>query len=123
MTTSSLTDAEIALRLAQAIRAWRIAPEGAGMTQAALARKSGIGLTPLRRFEKTGGITLRNLLALLRALDLLDGLENLVPDPNSPGPLALLEAERAQTQRKRAPRTTAKRASSSAPSTKAGGHG
>lgn len=71
-----------------------------------MARKSGIGLTPLKRFEKTGAITLRNLIALLRALDLLDGLETLVPEPDSPGPLALLKAEQAKTERQRAPRSS-----------------
>ncbi|MGO9443709.1 MAG: hypothetical protein ACLPXB_02910 [Thiobacillaceae bacterium] len=101
-----LTNHEVALRLAQAIRTWRIAPDGAGMTQVALAQKGGIGLTPLKRFEKTGAITLGNLIALLRALDLLDGLENLVPEPGSPGPLELLQADRAQTVRKRAPRAS-----------------
>ena len=75
------------------------------MSQVELARKSGIGLTPLKRFEKTGAITLRNLVALLRALDLLDGLESLFPAPDTPGPLALLAAEQKGNRRKRAPRT------------------
>ncbi|MGH8617014.1 MAG: hypothetical protein ACREUW_04935 [Burkholderiales bacterium] len=104
MGITQLTDKEVALRLAQALRAWRVARTGAGLTQAELARRSGVGLTPLKRFEKTGGITLNNLVALLRALDLLDGLENLVPRPDAPGPLALLEMDRADTRRIRAPR-------------------
>ncbi|MDE2259522.1 MAG: helix-turn-helix transcriptional regulator [Betaproteobacteria bacterium] len=108
-----LTDKEIALRLAQALRAWRIAPTGAGMTQAALAEKSGIGLTPLKRFEKTGGITLGNLIAILRALDLLDGIERLVPDPNTPSPLELAEIARAQIRRQRAPRASSKKGAGS----------
>lgn len=112
MSIHHLTDNEIALRLADSIKAWRLSPEGAGVTQTELARRSGVGLTPLKRFEKTGGITLRNLIALLRAMDLLDGLENLIPMPAGPGPLALLEAERAKTRRKRAPRARARRASS-----------
>ena len=79
------------------------------MSQVELAHKSGIGLTPLKRFEKTGAITLRNLVALLRALNLLDGLETLVPEPDAPGPLALLAAEQKKTHRKRAPRTRMRR--------------
>jgi hypothetical protein len=79
------------------------------MSQVDLAHKSGIGLTPLKRFEKTGAITLRNLVALLRALNLLDGLETLVPEPDAPGPLALLAAEQKKTRRKRAPRTRMRR--------------
>ncbi len=119
MTLTHLTDSEIALRLANAIRAWRQAPAGAAMTQAELAQKSGIGTTPLKRFEKTGAITLRNLIAIMRALGLVDRLEDLVPQPDSPGPLAMLEAERARKQRQRAPR----RSAVSAKPTDAGTHG
>ena len=104
MSLHHLTNTEIAEQLAQAIKAWRISPEGAGISQVELARKSGIGLTPLKRFEKTGAITLRNLVALLRGLNLLDGLEVLVPAPNVPGPLALLATEKQRYRRKRAPR-------------------
>jgi hypothetical protein len=110
MSLNHLTNPEIALRLAHAVKAWRISPEGAAISQVGLARKSGIGLTPLKRFEKTGAITLRNLVALLRALDLLDGLETLVPAPHAPGPLALLAAEQKRAQRKRAPRVNKTRA-------------
>jgi len=93
-----MTNDELAGQLAASLRAWRVSPNGAAMTQADLAQKSGIGLTPLKRFEKTGAITLRNLIALLRALGLLDGLLNLVPDAEAPGPLDIL----AETQKKSA---------------------
>src|SRR6266446_1278424 len=106
MSLYHLTNTEIAERLAHALRAWRISPQGAAMSQVDLAHKSGIGLTPLKRFEKTGAITLRNLVALLRALNLLDGLETLVPEPDAPGPLALLAAEQKKTHRMRAPRAS-----------------
>lgn len=69
-------------------------------------------MTPLKRFEKTGAITLRNLVALLRALNLLDGLESLIPEPDVPGPLAVLEAEKKRTQRMRAPRSNIARTNS-----------
>jgi hypothetical protein len=110
MPLNHLTNTEIAERLAQFIKAWRISPQGAAISQVDLARKSGIGLTPLKRFEKTGAITLRNLVALLRALNLLDGLETLIPVPNAPGPLALLAAEKQRSQRQRAPRANKARA-------------
>ncbi len=89
-----------------ALRAWRISPDGARLTQAELAHKSGIGLTPLKRFEKMGAITLRNLIAILRAMNLLEGLVGLMPDPHSPSPLAVLAAAQKQVRqvRKRAPR-------------------
>jgi hypothetical protein len=104
MSLYHFSNTEVAERLAQAVRAWRISPRGAALSQVELARRSGIGLTPLKRFEKTGAITLRNLVALLRALRLLDGLETLVPAPDEPGPLALLAAEKKRSQRQRAPR-------------------
>jgi hypothetical protein len=104
MSLHHLTNREIAQRLGNAMKAWRISPQGAALSQVEAARKSGIGLTPLKRFEKTGAITLRNLVALLRALDLLDGLETLIPEPDAPGPLELLAAARRRTQRQRAPR-------------------
>jgi hypothetical protein len=77
------------------------------MTQADLAHKSGIGLTPLKRFEKTGAITLRNLIAILRTMDMLDSLLAVVPDADSPSPLDVLaEAQKKAKQvRQRAPRS------------------
>jgi len=123
MSLYHLTNTEIAERLAQAIKAWRISPQGAALSQVDLARKSGIGLTPLKRFEKTGAITLRNLVALLRALNLLDGLETLVPPPDAPGPLALLAAERKRTHRQRAPRTGTPRASTPPANAPGSSHG
>lgn len=104
MSQRSLTDREIARKLAQDLRAWRVHPRGAGMTQTELASRSGVGLTPLKRFEKTGGITLNNLVALLRALHLIDRLTELIPKPETPSPLELLEADRAGVRRERAPR-------------------
>ena len=101
-----MTNDEVAHTLASAVKAWRLSPNGAGLTQAGLAHKSGIGLTPLKRFEKTGAITLRNLIAILRAMELLDGLTGLVPDADSPSPLDVLaeEQRKAKRARKRAPR-------------------
>lgn len=104
MNTQNLTNDEWCLRLAHGLRDWRISATGAGLSQVALARLSGIGLTPLKRFEKTGAITLRNLVALLRALKLLAGLDALLPAPATAGPLERLAAARAAPARRRAPR-------------------
>jgi broad specificity phosphatase PhoE len=103
---ANLTDREIAAALAQRLKRWRIDPKGAALSASELAKRSGMGLTPLRRFEKTGGITLRNLIALMRAMGLLDRLEELVPDPASLSPMDILEAERTKHIRQRAPRRT-----------------
>lgn len=104
MTLYHLSNTEVAETLARAIRAWRVSAEGAAISQVNLADKSGIGLTSLKRFEKTGAITLRNLIALLRALNLLDRLESLLSPADSPGAPALLEARTKHMPRKRAPR-------------------
>lgn len=72
------------------------------MTQRQVAVRSGIGLTPLKRFEATGGITLNNLIALLRAMGLLSRIHDLIPAPDSPSPLELLN--RLRVQPARAPR-------------------
>jgi len=102
-----MTNDELAGQLAASLKAWRVSPNGAALTQAELAQKSGIGLTPLKRFEKTGAITLRNLIAILRGLDLLDGLQNLVPDADSPSPLDVLAdaQKKSGRARQRAPRS------------------
>jgi len=103
------TDKEVALELARRLRAWRIDPRGAGLSQRELSRRTGVGDTPIKRFEKTGGLGLNNFIALLRGLGLLDRLEDLVPDPSTPSPMELLEASRrAPAARKRAPRTPGK---------------
>ena len=120
MPHEALTDREIARSLANDLRAWRIHPRGAGMTQVELSSRSGVGLTPLKRFEKTGGITLRNLIALFRALSLLDRITGVIPKPATPGPLELLRADRAARPRTRAPR--ARRISGSAQSPARGKH-
>lgn len=101
-----LTNDEVAQRLAAAAKAWRISPNGAGLSQAELSQRSGIGTTPLKRFEKTGAITLRNLIAILRAMHLLENLDQFIPDPESPGPLDILaeEQRKAKQARKRAPK-------------------
>jgi transcriptional regulator with XRE-family HTH domain len=106
MTLAHLTDSEIALQLAKSLRAWRVSPTGAGMTQAELKEKSGVSATSLKRFEKTGAITLGSLIAVMRALGLVDRFEDLVPPVSFLGPMAKLEAERAAAAkvRKRAPR-------------------
>ncbi len=90
-----MTDSEIALTLSQSLKKWRLDPQSLGLTQQQLADKSGISLTSLKRFEKTGHITLHNFIAILRGLDLLESIEHLLPtDYSNPGPLAILQKER-----------------------------
>jgi transcriptional regulator with XRE-family HTH domain len=58
--------------LAEDIAAWR---KLRGLTQAQLADRSGIARSTLARFEQgDGGISLENLLRMLRALGILENL-------------------------------------------------
>lgn len=97
------TNKEIARALAARIRAYRVSPRGAAMSQLELSKRSGIGLTPLKRFEATGGTTLNNFIAILRTLGLIERLINLVPEPDTPSPMELLKASK-MAARVRAPR-------------------
>ena len=69
---------EIALALAQRLRARRLAQK---WTQVGLAQRSGVSLGTLKRFESTGQISLASLLQLAQALDALAGIEALFQPP------------------------------------------
>lgn len=69
------------------------------MTQQALAEKSGVPLSTLKRFEQSGEISLVTLLAIAGALGALDAFENLFPKPVA---ASLEELESARADRKRA---------------------
>ena len=61
------------------------------LTQAALARDAGISKRTIERLEAGMSVQLTSLIRVLRALDLLAGLDALLP-PSRPGPIELLEA-------------------------------
>ena len=62
------------------------------LTQAALAREAGVSKRTVERLEGGASVQLANLVRVLRALDLADGLDRLIPDPE-PRPLDLLARE------------------------------
>jgi transcriptional regulator with XRE-family HTH domain len=96
------TPAEITLGVAQRARALRMER---GWTQGELARRSGIALETLRRFERTGKIALERLVAIAAVLGAVQPLGELF----APGPArTLADLERQETLRKRAPRTRRK---------------
>lgn len=69
------------------------------LTQAQVADAASVGLNTLRRLEAGNGATLTNLIRVLRALDLIDGLDRLVPEPvESP----IQQLRRARRVRRRA---------------------
>jgi transcriptional regulator with XRE-family HTH domain len=74
---------------------------GRNLAQADVAQNAGVSRLTVQRIESGQSITLISLIRILRALDLADGLDRLVPEPG-PSPMARLDA--AAPPRKRAPR-------------------
>lgn len=73
-------------------------------SQAALAEQAGIGRVTLQRIEEGRSRTsLPSLIRVLRALDLTDGLDLLVPVP-APSPIEQLERQGRRRKRAGAPR-------------------
>ena len=82
------TPEETAQQLAKNIRTLRLARN---WKQATLAERSGVTLPSLRRFERTGLISLQNLLKLAIALGRLNDFEQLLQSSKA-GSIAELEA-------------------------------
>jgi len=68
---------EIARTVATRVRDRRLAR---AWTQSELAERSGMSLSSLRRFERTGQIALLSLIRLAIALDGVEGLMGLFPE-------------------------------------------
>jgi transcriptional regulator with XRE-family HTH domain len=66
---------EIARKISLRVRDLRLAKN---LTQEALAKRSGVSLGSLKRFESSYEISLKHLLQLALALDALDGFHNLL---------------------------------------------
>jgi len=74
------------------------------LTQQQLAEDAGVGRVTVQRLEEGKvNATLAVLVRLLRALDLSEGLEQLVPAPG-PSPLEEMERRRRPRRRAREPR-------------------
>jgi transcriptional regulator with XRE-family HTH domain len=74
-----------------------------GITQADVAEQAGLGKRTVERIEAGGDTQVSTLIRLLRVLELVDGLERLVPD-TGPRPMELLrlkgkERKRASSKR------------------------
>jgi transcriptional regulator with XRE-family HTH domain len=82
------TPEEIAQQLAAKSRALRLARR---WKQSTLAERSGVTLPSLRRFERTGQVSLQNLLRLVFALGRLSDFEQPLLSPAA-GSIAELEA-------------------------------
>jgi transcriptional regulator with XRE-family HTH domain len=68
------------------------------LTQAAAAKEAGISKRTVERMEAGATVQLSSFIRLLRALDLLEALDRLLPEPG-PRPLDLLKLQGKQRQR------------------------
>ncbi|MBB2166821.1 helix-turn-helix transcriptional regulator [Gluconacetobacter aggeris] len=74
------TAAEVQDEIAASARARRLARN---LTQDELARRSGVAIATLRRFEGGGPASLSTVLAIAEALEALDGFSTLFPLPEA----------------------------------------
>ena len=91
------TPERVSTALAARVKELRLAR---GWRQVTLARRSGVSLASLRRFEESGRVSLQNLLKLAFALNRLDDFDNLFQSPRVSS-LAELEAVEKRPARKR----------------------
>jgi transcriptional regulator with XRE-family HTH domain len=82
------------------------------LSQQHLAADAGVGQNTLKRLEAGRGATLVNTIRVLRALDLIEGLELAVPEP-APSPIELLKLE--GRRRRRASRRVSSSGDAEAP--------
>ncbi len=68
------------------------------MTQAEVAEQAGVAKRTLERIEAGYSAQMSSMIRLFRVLDLLPGLENLVPEA-APGPMDLLKRKDKPRQR------------------------
>lgn len=97
------SSAELQIELGRRLRQLRL---HRNIDQRTLAEKAGISLTALQKLEAGRGSTVRTLLRTLKALNYLEGIEMLAPEPTV-NPLALLTSTKPQ-QRVRRPHANKK---------------
>ncbi len=81
-----ITDDAVLAETGERIARYRIDQQ---MTQAALAEQAGVSKRTVERVEAGASVQFATIIRILRALNLLQGLEQLIPRP-SPRPINLL---------------------------------
>jgi transcriptional regulator with XRE-family HTH domain len=77
----------------------------ANVSQAQLAAEAGVSRRTITRLENGGGVSLDTLIRVMRALDIADRLDALLPDPNV-RPIDRIRLKGKQRQRARPPAAT-----------------
>lgn len=98
--STETTDAAVLRELGARLRRTRLERN---VSQIDLAEEAGVGRVTLQRLEEGRSTSLVNLIRILRALDLSQGLDRLVPQP-SPSPIDELRREGRRRQRASSPR-------------------
>ena len=96
--TIIVSDDYITRELGQRLEAERLAQD---LTQAQLAAQAGISKRTVERLEAGQSSTVANLIRCLRALNQLEGLDALLPEPQ-PNPVSILKL-RGKTRRRARP--------------------
>jgi transcriptional regulator with XRE-family HTH domain len=113
--TNALNDEAIQTELGKRLEQIRLER---GFTQDALAERAGIGKRTIERLESGSSVQLTSLIRVLRVLELLDVIEQFLPEP-SIRPMELLRLQGKKRQRAYAPRGSALKGSVSSPDTTA----
>lgn len=95
MLNNELTDNAILGELGRRLAQWRL---DRGLTQANLALEAGVSKRTVERMEAGAAAQTLSLVRVLRVLDLLPGLEQLVPEAG-PKPMDLLKLRGKTRQR------------------------
>ena len=95
MTTNMLSDSGALLILGERISQQRLQRN---LTQAELAAASGVSKRTIERLEAGESSQLSNFIRILRALDLLENLDVLIPEP-APSPIEQLKLQGRKRQR------------------------
>lgn len=92
---SKATDRQIVIELGERIARHRLSQN---VSQDQLAREAGVSKRTVVRLENGESSQLTNLIRILRALNLLDNLDALIPNPQI-SPIAALQAQARERRR------------------------
>ena len=90
-----LTDDAVLAEIGKRIARYRIDSQ---MTQAELAEQAGVSKRTVERIEAGASVQFSTVIRILRVLDLLQGLDRMIPEP-APRPLDLLKQKGKVRQR------------------------
>ncbi|HEY7960987.1 MAG TPA: helix-turn-helix transcriptional regulator [Solirubrobacteraceae bacterium] len=98
---ASLTDDAVLAELGRRLSRWRLERN---LSQAQFSEQAGVARRTLQRLEAGEPVQLSSFIRVLRALDLSESIDRLVPEP-TPSPLERLKLARHERRRAR-PRKT-----------------